>query len=292
MTTVFNFGSINVDHIYQMPHFVRPSETLASQSLQTVLGGKGANQSVALARAGATVQHIGRLSEADKWAYDLLAKNGVGVNSIDLCEEASGHAIIQVDAQGENAIVLHGGANQGFNIDQLETALSNAKPGDYLLMQNECNLIESAFEMGLSKGLKIVLNPAPMSAGIKSLPLEKLDTLVVNQIEAEMLSECQQLDEIVQCLESMLPNTRIVVTLGADGACLVKDKAKVKAESVAAEVVDTTAAGDTFVGYFLAGIINGLNEQATLEQACRAGALAVSLAGAIPSIPSLANLNS
>lgn len=289
--TVFNFGSINIDHIYSVPHFVRPGETLSSDSLQTVLGGKGANQSVALARAGVEVRHIGRLNRADDWAFSLLEQSGVNTSFVEACDEVSGHAIIQVDKHGENAIVLHGGANQNSSIESIEVALHGAKAGDYLLLQNEVNLIDQAFAIGLAKGMKVVLNPAPMSEAIRELPLEKLDILIVNQIEAQTLSGANLLEDIIDQLVNKFPNTKVVITLGAQGAVVLANGQRLMQSASAVEVVDTTAAGDTFVGYFLAGLVQGLGEQAALQQACQAGALAVSVAGAIPSIPSISDLS-
>jgi len=145
--TVYNFGSINIDYVYRVKRFVQPGETLASESLDTVLGGKGANQSVALARAGAPVIHLGRVSQSDQWAIDALADFGVDVDGVECVAESSGHAIIQVDAKGENSIILHGGANQSFDAKSLASLLKNAQPGDWLLLQNECNALADAFAL-------------------------------------------------------------------------------------------------------------------------------------------------
>ena len=285
--TVFNFGSINIDHIYKVPHFVRPGETLTSESLTTVLGGKGANQSVALARAGVKVQHIGRLNSADEWAFNVLIQSKVNTDFVERCDQASGHAIIQVQTDGENSIVLHGGVNQSFSVDSIDAALESAKAGDYLLMQNEVNLIDHAFKAGLEKGMKVILNPAPMDQAINELPLDQLEILIVNLIEAQMLSGLESLEDVINELASRLPQVTIVITLGADGAVLASHGQRLTQCANTVDVVDTTAAGDTFVAYFLAAIMQGLDHQAALQQACAAGALAVSKTGAIPSIPSL-----
>ena len=122
-STILNFGSINIDNVYRVEHFVQPGETLASLSLDIVLGGKGANQSVAIARAGVKVQHIGRVCKTDSWVFSQLEACGVDVSHVVGVDEPSGHAIIQVDADGENAIVLHGGANQNFSVESIDAAL-------------------------------------------------------------------------------------------------------------------------------------------------------------------------
>ena len=170
--TVFNFGSINVDHIYRVSNFVRPGETLATQSYQRMLGGKGANQSIALARAGAKVKHIGRISEEDQWALDILAGDGIDITGVERCAEASGHALIQVNDAGENAILLHGGANQSNTLSWAKTCLIDANKGDCLLLQNECNLIREVLMFAVANDMLIAFNPAPMTAEVLSLPLD------------------------------------------------------------------------------------------------------------------------
>ena len=282
---IINFGSINIDHVYRVPHLVKPGETLSSLDLVTGLGGKGANQSVAIARAGVSVAHVGRVFKGDRWAVELLASTGVDTDNIALIEGASGHAIIQVDDQGENAIVLHGGANQSFSIADIESALNHNQQARYLLMQNETNLLAEAFELAQAKGIKIVLNPAPMTDNIKDLPLAKLDTLIVNQGEAEALCGAADIDQMTQQMAALAPQTRVVVTLGGDGAMLLAIGEVTHINSPSVDVVDTTGAGDTFVGYFLAGVAEGMNDHDALQRACLAGSIAVTRQGAITAIP-------
>jgi ribokinase len=278
---IINFGSINIDHVYRVPHLVKPGETLSSLDLVTGLGGKGANQSVAIARAGVSVAHVGRVFKGDRWAVELLASTGVDTDNIALIEGASGHAIIQVDDQGENAIVLHGGANQSFSIADIESALNHNQQARYLLMQNETNLLAEAFELAQAKGIKIVLNPAPMTDNIKDLPLAKLDTLIVNRGEAEALCGAADIDQMAQQMAALAPQTRVVVTLGGDGAMLLANGEVTHMNSPSVDVVDTTGAGDTFVGYFLAGVAEGMNDHDALQRACLAGSIAVTRQGAI-----------
>ena len=288
---ILNFGSINIDHVYQVPHFVKPGETLSSLELSTGLGGKGANQSVAIARAGASVAHLGKLSQTDEWAVEILASSGVNVSNIELIDGASGHAIIQVDAHGENAIVLHGGANQSFTIADIESALMANQDASHLLMQNETNLLLQSFELAQVKGLKLVLNPAPMTNDIKQLPLAKIDTLIVNQGEAEALCGESEIDKIIREMIVLAPHSKVVVTLGSQGALLIVDGDVTRINSPRVNVVDTTGAGDTFVGYFLAGVVDGLSDNEALERACLAASIAVTRQGAISAIPELSEVN-
>lgn len=282
---VFNVGSINIDSVYRVPHLVQPGETLSSRSLEIVLGGKGANQSVALARAGIPVCHVGRLGKADAWAAEQMRDAGVNVGAVSMIDGPSGHAIIQVDDEGENSIILHGGANQGFSRALLSQALADAESGDWLLMQNECNAMADAFAIAGEKGLSIAFNPAPMTADVGRLPIEQCAVLIVNETEAAALAGTDDPEAALSLLGERCPDTRLVLTLGSRGALLQRAGERRQQAAEAVQVVDTTGAGDTFVGYFLAGLIQGLDEDAALQRACRAAALAVTIAGATPSIP-------
>lgn len=288
---VFNFGSINIDYVYRVPHLVAPGETLASQSMDTILGGKGANQSVALAKAGACVWHIGKLGAADSWACDALAHAGVNTTFVSTTEGPSGHALIQVDDEGENSIILHGGANQLFTGDELQKVLSSANKGDWLLIQNECNALEAMFDIAISKGMRIAFNPAPMNETTRQLPLQHCEILIVNETEIAVLGGTDDHEAALSALGEQFPSTRLVLTLGAQGALLQYGSQRLSAQAKSVTAVDTTAAGDTFVGYFLASIMSGADDASALHRACAAGTLAVTRQGATPSIPVSSEVN-
>ncbi|WP_022953051.1 ribokinase [Leucothrix mucor] len=292
---VFNFGSINIDHIYRVNHFAKPGETLASDNYQMMLGGKGANQSIALARAKVLVQHIGRISFHDEWICRKLQKDGVGVYCLQHVDEPTGHAIIQVSDEGENSILLFGGANKGFTESNLAEYLSNSRPGDWLLMQNECTHTADALRLAKQHKMITALNPAPMTDEIKALPLDLVDYLIVNEIEAEQLADTEGLtrdqpEALLKHLHQHYPKMKLVLTLGSRGV-MYKDATQmvfVPAQKV--EVVDTTAAGDTFIGYFIQQIITGHDVKTALEVATQASAITVQSLGASASIPTLQQL--
>jgi len=290
---IFNYGSINIDHIYQVPHLVTPGETISSTVYQQVLGGKGANQSIALAKAGAVVKHIGRCHKADQWALEQMLQAGVDCELAQLVDQPSGHAIIQVDAQAENSIVLFGGANQSFSIEDFEQALSSAQAGDYLLLQNECNNIETMINMAVERQLKVVLNPSPMITNIATFPLDKVAMLVVNEIEISQLlgQSFHSAQEIVTAVRKHYRNIDVVVTLGAKGAMWINNEECIEVNALKVEVVDTTAAGDTFLGFLLAAISEGRTYKEALMIGCKASALAVQSMGASSSIPSMAQVS-
>ncbi|MBD3894331.1 ribokinase [Halomonas sp. ML-15] len=284
----YNFGSINIDHVYRVPHLVRPGETLASRHYQQVLGGKGANQSLALARAGGQVEHWGRLGRADAWALQILSQAGVGLDGTELYDEPSGHALIQVDDQGENAIILHPGANHGFSTAALDGLLGQTQPGDTLLLQNECNGLEHLLVSAQQAGLEIAFNPAPMNDTAAGLPLSACRLLFVNRGEAAALVDLPEGSSPRQLLEALaqrLPKTELVLTLGGDGVCYHSERQQLMLPAHRVEAVDTTAAGDTFIGYFMAARQAGEEALACLQRASTASALCVQREGAAPSIP-------
>lgn len=282
---VVNYGSINIDHVYRVPHFVQAGETLNAQNLISGLGGKGANQSVALARAGVSVCHVGQLGRADQWALSVLEDAGIDTSAIRLVDSPSGHAIIQVNQEGENSILLHGGANQQCSLEALSAALEDSASIAYLLLQNECNGLADAIDLAHQKRIKVVLNPAPMNEEISALPLDKLAVLIVNQIEAELLWGTREIAQIVERVTTELAQTTVILTLGSEGSVLIAKNEFQKVAAFTVEAIDTTAAGDTFVGYFLAGLVEGQDTTSAMRLASAAAALTATSLGAVEAIP-------
>lgn len=285
---IYNYGSINIDYVYRVPHLVRPGETLASSGFRQVLGGKGANQSLALARAGGQVTHWGRLGQSDRWALEPLNRAGVGTAHIELAGEASGHALIQVDDAAENAIILYPGANHGFCDKHLRALTDSVIPGGWLLMQNECNAPERIMRLAADCGLSIAFNPAPLTEDVAALPLELCQVLFLNRGEAAALVECEAASDIETLLDTLtarLAGVEIVLTLGGDGVCYQHAGKRIALSAHRVDAVDTTAAGDTFIGYFMAARQRGDDIERALRLASTASALCVQKEGAAPSIP-------
>jgi len=288
MPCVLNLGSLNSDLVYRVPHIVRPGETLASLGFERHPGGKGANQSVALARAGARVRHLGRVGPDGQWLRTVLAESGVDTSTIAKAEEASGHAIIQVSQQGQNSIVLFPGSNQQIDTAAIDQALAACHSGDVLLTQNETNGIPHAIRAAKARGLQVWCNPAPFDSSVRDWPLSDIDTLIVNETEGRELSQCSNsadTDTILHALQALLPQAIIVLTLGADGVHCAQGEHRHFVSPNDVPVVDTTAAGDTFVGYLLARHLAGDALPAALTTASRAAELSIGRAGAIPAIP-------
>jgi len=288
-----NFGSINLDHVYRVPHLVRPGETLASRAYRVGLGGKGANQSLAMARAGGRVRHWGRVNHQDAWARDLLARAGVAVDALALVDEPSGHAIIQVDDAGENAILLFPGANHGMTEQSLDDCFAVTAPGDWLLAQNECNALPEVMTRAARAGLNIAFNPAPMSDAVRALPLDACQLLFVNRGEAAWLSglhDDASPEALLDALARRLPDGALVLTLGGDGAWYQAGEQRHFQPALPVTPRDTTGAGDTFIGYYLAALQEGAAAPECLRRGATAAALAVQRAGAAESIPEAAEV--
>ncbi len=279
--TIWNLGSINADMIYDVPHLPGPGETLSANRLDRFLGGKGANMSVAAARAGAQIAHIGAVGADGLWARDRLTEYGVDTRHIVQAETPTGHAIIAVDAEGENNIILFQGANHAISEDQLGQALSSAVQGDLLVMQNETNLQVDAAKMGRDLGLTVCYAAAPFQAASVQAVLPYLDFLILNEVEAEQLREAtgQSVTD--------LNVAHVIITLGAEGARYYHNGAASDFPAHKVQAVDTTGAGDTFTGYVLAGMDRGMPMPQAIAQANRAAALMVTRHGTADVIPDL-----
>ncbi len=285
--TIFCLGSINADHFYSVPHIVAPGETLAATDHKIGLGGKGANQSVAAAQAGANVIHIGAVGTDGAWAVDRMQDLGVDVRHIKTVDAPTAHAIISVASDGENAIIIYSGANLIQSTKAIEAALAEAKPGDRLILQNETSHQPEAAKAAKAQGLEVIYSAAPFDADAVRAVLPFVDVIVVNDVEA------QQLEAAFGKPIAELPVQGIVITRGADGADYIDltTKQTSHADAVPVTPVDTTGAGDTFLGFFVGGLDQGLSTVDALALAAGAGALKVTRPGTADAIPSRDEVN-
>ncbi len=283
---IFNLGSINVDHVYRVPHLPEPGETLAATNYERGLGGKGANMSVAAARAAARIVHIGAVGTDGIWASKQMEDAGVDIRHVArLTHTPTGHAIINVDDKGENAIVLLPGANHAIPEDTVMAALSEAEPGDTLLMQNETTLQVRAVEMARDRGLFTAFAAAPFEIEATTELLPWLSFLILNEIEA------LQLTRATGKTPAELGVNHVIVTLGDKGARWFHHGQAMSFPALPVTPVDTTGAGDTFTGFVLAARDRGARMEKAIELAMRAAALAVTRHGAANAIPKLDEVN-
>ena len=284
---MLNFGSLNIDFVYSVEHFVKAGETLSSTKLDKFCGGKGLNQSVALARAGAKTFHAGCVGTDGGMLLDILQKNEVNTDFVQTKNSASGHAIIQVDKKGQNCILLYNGANHAISTEQVDQVLAQFTSDDVLLLQNEINNLEYIINKAYSRGMKIALNPSPVNEQLTILPLDKINWLILNEVEGNQLTSRTEPEDILAVIQQKYACSTIVLTLGKDGV-ICSDGPKIVRHGIYhVPVIDTTAAGDTFTGYFLACITNGESVEESLRIASVASSIAISREGAAQSIPTM-----
>ena len=285
---ILNIGSINIDYVYEVDNFVKSGETIPSNNFKIFLGGKGLNQSVALAQAGSQIFHAGNINIKDDNIKKELTKWNVNIDYIKEVSESTGHAIIQVNKDGENSIIIHGGANRAFESNQIDMILENFNQGDILLLQNEINKIPEIIEKAKNIGMKIFFNPAPMTKEVLNYPIDLVDCLIVNESEAKKLTgKDLDSDEIINLLKNKYSNTSILLTLGEKGSIYSYKTKYLKCEAMKVKAVDTTAAGDTFIGYFISHLSRDKEIKDCLSIASKAASICVTKKGGAISIPKI-----
>lgn len=282
---VLNFGSLNLDYVYSVDHMVTPGETLASSGMNVFCGGKGLNQSIALAKAGVPVYHAGMIGEEGGILLEACREGGVNGEYIRTVPGKSGHTIIQVDKGGQNCILLYGGANRSLTEEYIDEVLGNFQEGDVLLLQNEVNLLDYIIDQAYEKGMTVILNPSPYDSALDACDFGKVSMFLLNEVEGAQVTGEEEPEKILAKLKELYPETKVVLTLGGNGSVYQYKDEQYRQGIYKVKAVDTTAAGDTFTGYFISSMIDGLPVPEGLELAAKASALAVSREGATASIP-------
>lgn len=282
---ILNFGSLNIDYVYQVDHMVRAGETLSSADMEPFLGGKGFNQSVALAKAGVSVYHAGMIGEDGEIFRDVCRQYGIHTDYIKTGKGKNGHAIIQIDQTAQNCILLYGGSNQQITREYADEVLSHFDKGDYILLQNEISelgyIIDKAYEIGM----KIILNPSPFDVHIEKCELRKVFCFLLNEVEGNQMTGETEPELIAEKILLRYPEAKVVLTLGKNGSAYFDKENSFTQEIYAVKAVDTTAAGDTFTGYFIMGLLTGLSIGDNLKMCAVASGITVSRKGASTSIP-------
>ena len=275
---VLSFGSLNLDYVYAMDHFVQAGETIAASDRSIHRGGKGLNQSVALALAGAETYHAGRIGQDGLMLRDWLVHNGVDVSLLE----------IDPDRTGQNSIIILAGTNGSITEGFVDSMLESFGPGDWMLLQNETSCRDYAIRKAAEKGMKVALNPSPMTEELAASPaLADVSYFILNEIEGKAVTGETEPDEICRVMRERFPDSVVVLTLGGDGVVYDDGSKRLSHGIYPVKAVDTTAAGDTFAGYFLATLSNGGNPETALQRASKAAAIAVTRPGASDSIPTL-----
>jgi len=283
---------MNIDYVYSVPHIILPGETLSSSGRNIFIGGKGLNQSVAMARAGLNVYHAGKIGTDGGILLDALKNDGVNTALIKTENALSGHTVIQVDENGQNSIILFKGTNYMMTPEYIDEVLSRFGEGDILVLQNEINLLDEIIDKAFARNMTIVLNPSPFEAKLLNYALEKVSIFMINEVEGEQISGVSAEDPngILDWFSAHYPNAEVILTLGAAGAWYMHQDLRIFQAAMKVKAVDTTSAGDTFSGYFLAGRSRGMTPAEALQLASRASAITVSRPGASPSIPKISEV--
>lgn len=282
---ILNFGSCNIDYVYSLDHIVVPGETLTASGMEQFPGGKGLNQSVAAARAGAQVYHAGVVGSDGDMLRQVLEQSGADITYLHQENCPNGHAIIQLSSTAQNSIFLYVGTNGMVTKEYIDTVLANFAPGDILILQNEISNVPYLIDKGYELGLQILFNPSPFDDSLTKLPLHKIAYLILNEVEAKGFFGAEEPDQILAQKRRLWPQMKMVLTLGKEGCIYACGDEEIRCPAFQVKAVDTTAAGDTFAGYFAAALAEGMEEQSALRRASAASALAVSGMGAAPSIP-------
>ena len=280
------FGSLNIDRRYMVDHFVQPGETLSSDSVGTFSGGKGLNQAIACKKAGSDVYMAGKIGTDGAFLLAELKDADVVTKHVFIDDdELSGHAIIQVDKNGQNCIILYGGTNRTITHAEIDEVLADFDKGDIILLQNEINALDYIIDKAHEKGMVVALNPSPMDDKLLSCDLSKISYFIMNEIEAAAICGQNDPDVAIATLHEKYPESKIVITLGGDGSKYFDGEITHEHGIYSVKAVDTTAAGDTFTGYFLNGLMENMEPMEIMSMAAKASAIAVSRPGAADSIP-------
>ena len=290
---MINLGSLCIDRVFSVDHVARGGETILAADVQVFAGGKGLNQSLAARRAGAEVLHVGCIGDDGEFLRTLLNDEGVDNAFVrTIAGQPTGNAMIQVTARGENAIVIVGGANRLLTRADFEHALAAAGPQDWLLLQNEINDLDVVLRVAAARGLRTCLNFAPCDDRGSRYPFEGVALLVVNEIEAEGITACADPQAALFTLrQKRCPNGIVVVTLGEQGLLYAADGAIKSLPAFTVQAIDGTGAGDAFIGFLLAALLQDASLEDALISASAAGAITASRLGAAPAIPTAAEVS-
>lgn len=288
MKKILVFGSLNIDIVYSLDHIVRPGETILSSAIEKNAGGKGLNQACAISKTGLDVYMAGCVGEDGNMLLDTLSSFGVDVSNVHRVDIPTGNAIIERSKDGENSIILFAGANRVIEKKMIDEVLSSFSSGDIIVLQNEINGLSEIINEASAKGMYVVFNPAPFDESVFSLPLDKVNLLVVNEIEGAGIAgkdENASYTEILDALKEKYPENEVIMTCGKHGAYWQKGEERIYTEAKRVDAVDTTAAGDTFIGYFIASRELGYSVKESMSYATIASSITVTRKGAAGSVP-------
>ena len=282
---VLVFGSFNIDRVYTLPRLPERGETLYCGNYEIHVGGKGLNQALAFQKAGAQVFAAGRIGPDGAFLADHLRDHGVDVSAIDRTAAHSGHAVIEVDPEGQNQMVLFGGANREIAEDYCDRLLAAHRDASLLLTQYETSCVEYMLRRAKEAGVRTAMNPSPFTEALRDFPYELADILILNESEGAAITGEREPEKAARELQRR-SRGEVILTMGADGALFCNGPRLIREPAVPANAVDTTGAGDTFTGYCLYELLRGAAPREALHMGAAAAAIEVTRPGAAEAIPS------
>lgn len=288
MKKILVFGSLNIDIVYSLDHIVRPGETILSSDIEKNPGGKGLNQACAISKTGLDVYMAGCVGEDGDMLLDTLSSFGVDVSNVKSVSVPTGNAIIERSKDGQNSIILFAGANRVIDKMMIDDVVASFEEDDIIVLQNEINGLEYIIEKASEKGMYVVFNPAPFDPSVFSLPLDKVNLLVVNEIEGAGIADKDDnatYEDVLDALREKYRKTEVIMTCGCNGSYWQKNDERIYQEALKVDAVDTTAAGDTFIGYFIASRELGHTVKESMRYATVASSITVTRKGAAGSVP-------
>lgn len=299
MNKVTVLGSLNVDTILQIPRLPQPGETLAMTDQRSAGGGKGANQAISAARSGAATSFIGKIGDDEngRMMLSFLKDAGINTEQVTVSSKGTGQAFIMLQESGENSIIIYGGANQEIKDADIENAREMIQSSDFIVTQFETPFDQAthAFKIAKEAGVVTVLNPAPAHKNVDSELLQNVDLITPNETEAEILTEIKVVDQITAHEAATrlqeLGAKNVIITLGGKGAYFKTATEEKLVKAFKVHAIDTTAAGDTFLGALVSRLNKDFsNLEESIIYASKASSIAVQKVGAIPSIPTEAQV--
>jgi ribokinase len=279
------FGSLNIDTVLQVDHFVRAGETLQATQSQVFPGGKGLNQAIAIARAGSDVYMAGNIGSDGEPLLALMRENGVDSRYIRQTDGLTGAAYIQVDPSGQNCILIAKNATAQNSSTYIREVLDQFSSGDILLLQNEISCLDELIFQAHGKAMTIYLNPSPYNQNLQNCRLEWVSGFILNEIEGNQMTGQTDPHAILQAMHRQYSAADVVLTIGPKGSLFINSVEQIEQKTFEGEPIDTTAAGDTFTGYYLSCLNSGTDQKNALMLASKAASIAVTIPGATSSIP-------
>ena len=278
------FGSFNIDKVYFLPRLPQQGESLYCGRFETHVGGKGLNQALAFKKAGAGVYAAGMVGEDGAYLTDYLRAGGVDISAVGVTQGPTGHTIIEVDPDGQNQMILFGGANRAITPEDCDRILSLHADADLLLTEYETSCVEYMLQKAHEKGIKTAVNPSPYVPAVRDLPWECADIVILNESEGAAITGEADPERAVRALYQKTGG-EVILTLGAEGAIYFDGARFVRVPAFRTDAVDTTGAGDTFTGFCLYALLRGETPAAALKYGAAAAAIEVTKPGAAETIP-------